>query len=205
MCSLHPVCRWWLWWLRGWSHRPVPWTLSALHSTSEASSQLSFYPEWVFLPSSCLVSGGEGEGTVATPSRHLCLASGRGVVGGRERQHRAASEVSISIVFFLWGISRLSRPELPIDRVETDSVLVPKEQSADPHRAWGMARADGAAQSITCVSVWASRPSRLSCDLSAPWRSPWIVDSLLTVSVVCLSTTLFMDTGVGISYHFHMP
>ena len=102
MCSLHPGSRQWLWGFWGWSHRPVAWMLSAPNSTSEASSQPSFHPVCVFLPSSCLVSGGEGEGTVATPSWHLCLASGRGVVGGRARQHRAASEVSISIVFCLW-------------------------------------------------------------------------------------------------------
>lgn len=147
----------------------------------------------------------EGEGTVA----HPLPASALGIwPGGCGWQRKTAScslgSVHLHRVLSL-GISRLSRPELPIDRVETDSVLVPKEQSADPHRAWGMARADGAAQSITCVCVWASRLNRLSCDLSAPWRSPWIVDSLLTVSVVCLSTTLFMDIGVGISYHFHMP
>lgn len=57
---------------------------------------------------------------MATPSWHLCLASGQEVVGGRERQRCAASEVSISIAFFLGGISRLSGPELPMDGVETD-------------------------------------------------------------------------------------
>lgn len=61
------------------------------------------------------------------------------------------------------------------------------------------------ARSITHVCVWASGPSGLSRDLSAPWRSPWIVDSLSTVSVACLNKTSFTDTEVGISYRFHMP
>lgn len=64
---------------------------------------------------------------MATPSWHLCLASGQEVVGGRERQRCAASEVSISIAFFLGGISRLSGPELPMDGVETDPFLVLRE------------------------------------------------------------------------------
>lgn len=67
---------------------------------------------------------------------HPLPASALGIwPGGCGGEQSISLEVSISIVFFLWGISRLSRPELPIDRVETDlAFLVPKEQSADPHR-----------------------------------------------------------------------
>ncbi|KAJ8792952.1 hypothetical protein J1605_003920 [Eschrichtius robustus] len=64
---------------------------------------------------------------------------------GSEGQCRAASEASDSIVLFLWETSRLSGPELSVDRVQTDSFLVPKERSAGPHRAWGVAGAGGAA------------------------------------------------------------
>lgn len=166
--------------------------------------QAFLHPVCVFLPSSCLVSGGEGEGTVATPSWHLCLASGRGVVGGRAKQHRAASELSISIVFFLWEYRGSRGLSCPWTELKQIAFWCPRngQRVLTELGAWLAVRA---AQSITCVSVWALRPSGLSCDLSAPWRSPWVVDGLLTVSVVCLNTTLCMDTGVGISYHCHMP
>lgn len=132
------------------------------------------------------------------------LPSGRGVVGGRAKQHRAASELSISIVFFLWEYRGSRGLSCPWTELKQIAFWCPRngQRVLTELGAWLAVRA---AQSITCVSVWALRPSGLSCDLSAPWRSPWVVDGLLTVSVVCLNTTLCMDTGVGISYHCHMP
>ena len=135
---------------------------------------------------------------------HPLLASVLGIwPGGCGWQGKTAScgLGSVHLHRALWGISQLSGPELPMDRVETDPFLVLREQPLGPHQARGVVRAGGAAQSITSVCVRASGPSRLSRDLSAPWRSPWIVDGLSTVSVACLNKTLFMDTEVGISYH----
>ena len=135
---------------------------------------------------------------------HPLLASVLGIwPGGCGWQGKTAScgLGSVHIHRAFWGISRLLGPELPMDRVETDPFLVLRERPPGPHRARGVVRAGGAAQSITRVCVRASGPSRLSRDLSAPWRSPWIVDGLSTVSVACLNKTLFTDTEVGISYH----
>ena len=135
---------------------------------------------------------------------HPLLASVLGIwPGGCGWQGKTAScgLGSVHIHRAFWGISRLSGPELPMDRVETDPFLVLRERPPGPHRARGVVRAGGAAQSITRVCVRASGPSRLSRDLSAPLRSPWIVDGLSTVSVACLNKTLFTDTEVGISYH----
>lgn len=76
-------------------------------------------------------------------SGHPLLASVLGIwPGGCGWQGKTAScslgSVHLHRVLSL-GILRLSGPELPMDRVETDSFLVPKERSAGPHRAWGMA------------------------------------------------------------------
>lgn len=94
---------------------------------------------------------------------------------GSEGQCRAASEASDSIMLFLWETSRLSGPELSVDRFQTDSFLVPKERSAGPRWAWGMAGVGGAAQSILVLVLGLQGLRRLSLDHLAPRRMPWTV------------------------------
>lgn len=46
---------------------------------------------------------------------------------GSERPRRAPSGGSVSVVLLFWETSRLSGPELLMDRVQTDAFLVPEE------------------------------------------------------------------------------
>lgn len=90
-------------------------------------------------------------------SGHPLLASVLGIwPGGCGWQGKTAS-CSLGIVHLhcvlSLGISRLSGPELPMDRVETDCFLVPKERSAGPHRAWGMASSSGSPEHHMCLCL----------------------------------------------------
>lgn len=86
-------------------------------------------------------------------------------------------------------------------RVLTDSFLVPKGRSASPPWAWvyTVAGRDGP----ECCCLQCSRPGGLCHDHSTPRT---LQDSAHSVnSMACPNKTLFVDTEVGILYHFQVP